>query len=918
MNAMNSILSKAKTEKNGLAGIALDSYGSTDDSVAFVHKDSLSENHPPSPGDLHAAEQGIYFRDGRRRIDFVLVFEEEDPGSKKSKRKKKKAAESGEVKEKSPEEKNDQYRKKFLNNLRKAGCEMEEEISSTGKKTITYIKVFASWDVLCYYAEELNFRAPLQAHPNPSENWSAKLLESLHIPNMMDQEVPNKPLDYYTCVFKKSKLDKFLGSENRDTFFSNTQRHRIVYEILATTPYGKRKRAEIGIDRLIDEGAFQAAYPLHDGSWNKPSHSIPAEQLNRRQVLYDYWARWGCWYKYQPLDHIREYFGEKIGIYFAWLGLYTAWLLSASIVGLMVFLYGVLSISTNTPAREVCNSGGDFVMCPLCDENIGCAYWNLSDTCTQAKIAYLFDHPGTVFFAIFMSFWAVTFLEYWKRKNASLAHHWDVMDFEEEEERPRPAFSAMAPSMEKNPVTGIKEPHFPDEDRFKRMMAGSVIIIFMMVMVLIFVLGVIMYRVLISIPLFQSVMFRAQASNIANMSGACVNLILIMASGIVYQKIAEKLTEWEMHRTQTEHEDSYTFKVFIFQFVNFYSSIFYIAFFKGRFVGYPGHYNRFFGLRNEACGQGGCLVELAQQLAVIMIGKQVINNAQEIIVPKIKNYLQRREVTKGMEKSAEPARWEEDYQLIENEGLFEEYLEMVIQFGFITIFVAAFPLAPLFALLNNWVEIRLDAHKYVCEVRRSVSERAQDIGVWFNILDALVQLAVISNAFIIAVTSEFLPRLLYKYEKNWNLDGYVNFTLAYSPPGAMSQECRYKEFRDRDGSFSLFYWRLLAIRLGFVILFEHVVFFISRLIDIMVPDIPESLEIKIKRERYLAKQALQDQEHIMEAMKEEKQTMAGGLAGVGEEDEGGDDDFAVTTQGRKAATRTDAGNVYLSVPTADV
>ena len=38
--------------------------------------------------------------------------------------------------------------------------------------------------------------------------------------------------------------------------------------------------------------------------------------------------------------------------------------------------------------------------------------------------------------------------------------------------------------------------------------------------------------------------------------------------------------------------------------------------------------------------------------------------------------------------------------------LFNEYLEIVIQFGFITIFVAAFPLAPLFALLNNILEIR--------------------------------------------------------------------------------------------------------------------------------------------------------------------------------------------------------------------
>lgn len=37
-----------------------------------------------------------------------------------------------------------------------------------------------------------------------------------------------------------------------------------------------------------------------------------------------------------------------------------------------------------------------------------------------------------------------------------------------------------------------------------------------------------------------------------------------------------------MHRTQTMYEDAFTFKVFVFEFVNFYSSPIYIAFFKGR------------------------------------------------------------------------------------------------------------------------------------------------------------------------------------------------------------------------------------------------------------------------------------------------------------------------------------------------
>ena len=42
-----------------------------------------------------------------------------------------------------------------------------------------------------------------------------------------------------------------------------------------------------------------------------------------------------------------------------------------------------------------------------------------------------------------------------------------------------------------------------------------------------------------------------------------------------------------MHRTQTKFEDAFTLKVFIFQFVNFYSSPIYIAFFKGRSAPLP-------------------------------------------------------------------------------------------------------------------------------------------------------------------------------------------------------------------------------------------------------------------------------------------------------------------------------------------
>ena len=70
-------------------------------------------------------------------------------------------------------------------------------------------------------------------------------------------------------------------------------------------------------------------------------------------------------------------------------------------------------------------------------------------------------------------------------------------------------------------------------------------------------------------------------------------------------------------------------------------------------------------------------------------------------------------------------------------------------------------------------------------------------------------------------------------------------------------DCYYKGFRDEEGNLTPVHWYILTLKFAFVIIFEHFVFGVCKLIDVMVPDIPYSLDIKIKRERYLAKQALQ-------------------------------------------------------------
>ncbi|XP_044058924.1 anoctamin-7 [Siniperca chuatsi] len=838
---------------------------------------SIAMNAPVQPQNRNV------FSDGSTRVDFVLVWEEplnsqeESTGVSPAHRK---------------------WRETFLNKLRGSGLLQEQKEVLQTKTKICFVLLSAPWSVLCYYAEEISLRVPLQVVTAPIINWSEQVLSQLSLPNPLSQDVPNPPPDYYTCQFRTNKLQRFLGSDDRETFFKTTQRHQVLYEILARTPYGSVKRGKVGIDRLLSEKVFTAAYPLHEGGFQPPTPPVPPQSLGLRQILYVYWAQWSCYRRYQPLDHIREYFGEKIALYFAWLGFYTGWLLPASLVGTVIFLFGFWLVATDVPAKELCDSGNSFIMCPLC--NI-CSQWNYSSICVTYKAGLLFDNGGTVFLSVFMSLWAVTFLEYWKRSCSALSHRWDCSEFEDIEERPRPEFTAMAPMTMRNPVTGAEEPYFPENKRLNRTLTGCMVIIIMVAVVLMFLIAIILYRTILSIIIYKSgnSFISFSAGRIASISGSVLNLLVILMLSRVYTSLAHILTRWEMHRTQTKYEDMFILKVFIFQFVNFYSSPVYIAFFKGRFVGYPGNYNTLFGVRNEDCGAGGCLIELAQEMLVIMVGKQLINNIQEFITPKLKSWWQKKKISPRLKEEGEEVKveegeevkeeqevelspWEADHQLLVCEGLFSEYLEMVLQFGFITIFVAACPLAPLFALVNNWVEIRLDAQKFVTEYRRPVAERAQDIGIWFPILQFITHIAVLSNAFLIAFTSSFLPRLYYRYTRDSTLSGFINFTLATSPRNYTQQHqhtsCRYRGFRDEDGEYLPEYFHLLAIQLSFVIVFEHVVFCIGRLIDLMVPDIPEEVEMKMKREHYMAKEALAENQSLGTTMiPSEKDVMSSNL-----------------------------------------
>ncbi|KAG8261472.1 hypothetical protein J6590_071449 [Homalodisca vitripennis] len=89
---------------------------------------------------------------------------------------------------------------------------------------------------------------------------------------------------------------------------------------------------------------------------------------------------------------------------------------------------------------------------------------------------------------------------------------------------------------------------------------------------------------------------------------------LIYLMNMVYRRFANNLTEWENHRTQSQFDRHRVTKLVLFEFVNNFMSLFYIAFI----------YQDMDMLRS--------------QLATLLIISQAINNFQEALLPLILQY----------------------------------------------------------------------------------------------------------------------------------------------------------------------------------------------------------------------------------------------------------------------------------------
>ncbi|KAG9342692.1 hypothetical protein JZ751_016129 [Albula glossodonta] len=739
------------------------------------------------------SSSGLYFADGRRKVDYVLVYycrrRSSFHGSPLQHRLSiisngsfhipvslpcdpQRRSSEPEVVDLGPTDPADGekvlIREEFEASLVEAGLEIERDKEKSYGQN--FVRLHAPWPVLCREAEILKVKVPtkksyeLKREKGLSGTMNAfwrKLNEPFQpkVPQPHDQG----HVKYLSHCFSRDKLHLY-NIKHKDTFFDNTTRSRIVYEILRRTSC-TRSCQTMGISTLIAKGVYTSAFPLHDGDYKTSG------------------------------DGLRN--DRQIGLYFAWLGVYTQLLI---------------------PASVMCDERQNFTMCPLCDRS--CDYWDLSTACSTARASHLFDNPATVFFAIFMSLWAAMFLEHWKRRQISLNYSWDLTGMDEEEEHPRPKYETLLLQKRKKKMrnkkksknesdNGLEEgpdvgkgkwrqrllsavsgmlPPGHEKLTWRDRMPGYIInissILFMFGVTFSAVFGVIIYRITISALMAMSPDpdLKSNVRVTVTATAVIINLVVILILDEIYGSVAVWLTELEIPKTETDFEERLILKAFLLKFMNAYAPIFYVAFFKGRFAGRPGDYVYVFNdYRMEECAPGGCLIELCIQLSIIMLGKQLIqNNIFEIGIP-----------------SASTRR------------------SSSLSYGGQTL----------------------------CERKTS----AFVISFTSDFIPRLVYLYMYSET---GTMHGFIDHTLSYFNVS-------NFKPGTAPTALEDPEvivCRYKDYREPPWSpqayqFSKQYWSVLAARLAFVILFQNLVMFLSMLVDWVIPDVPKDISEQLKREK---------------------------------------------------------------------
>ncbi|KAJ3155903.1 Anoctamin-7 [Geranomyces variabilis] len=698
------------------------------------------------------------------------------------------------------------------------------------------------------------------------------------------------PHNHLTTMFRRARLTLFAGGDPDDDdqggshgfprvvwhFFNSARRSELVYSLMLhhTLSASKNYRiaAQTTIRDLLEQDVFTDWYPVHDCDSTRPGFGktkpMPVDNDDgsdddgeardpkmkcMREKIYRAWVAapvkilWKAIITGENVEAIREYVGEQVAFYFDWMAFYTIWAVPAAVLGFGVLVYGMVrAFMMDVPAlaAEVGEATTSWVSAPM------------------LRLAVVFDNPATIFFSLGMSIWSTLFLEFWQRRQKYLSHIWSMTEYRREEQ--------IRPQWTPSTVTRVGrhvERHDPYPFRILRRTLTTGVVTLCMALLIGVIVGVIGWKAWAKQHDFGN---RAVQWLAAGGASGVVEIAQVLIVQRLYYSLAWRINCFDNYKYDSHFEDAFIFKTFMFNAVNNYGVFVYIGVVKAMlgeryvFGRWPEKCSPIVG-SNESDTGVSCMQELTLQMAIIFVGLQFMRSAQKAVWPwvvqrarsAIKDFTvgpvsppakhdnpapthkgparkRKSDTLAGPPATPLPAffslgeivvlppppptrrlppatpQYVRDETLFEydDDTLCEDYGMTVIQFGYIALFSCAFPLAPVFAILNNFVEIRVDSYKMLFEYRRPWAQRAQSIGLWTPIMTSISTISAPLNALVIAFSSTAFDR----------------FAERVAPGNT------------------------LAVKLGFVIVFEHTVLGLKALCKTLVPAVPGVVKKAVRDE----------------------------------------------------------------------
>jgi anoctamin-10 len=249
----------------------------------------------------------------------------------------------------------------------------------------------------------------------------------------------------------------------------------------------------------------------------------------------------------------------------------------------------------------------------------------------------------------------------------------------------------------------------------------------------------------------------------------------------ILTKFATQLTEYENYDTEGAYQTALTQKIFVMNFITSYIGIFLTAFVYVPFGTIIVPYLDIFSLtvrpfaeheKQLKAPQPGTFAinpdRLRKQVFYFTVTAQIVNLGMELIMPYVKRHgfamykdmqSKRARGTAPAASASDPPEDAEFLKRVREEADLSVYdvttdlREMVLQFGYLSLFSVVWPLTAVSFVINDWFELRADALKICVEMQRPTPWRADTIGPWLDSLSFLTWLGSLTTSALVYLFS---------------------------------------------------------------------------------------------------------------------------------------------------------------------